>query len=140
MSGPLIVSQATPSLLNAFPGWKLPTHCQLRALITGGGATVTHDEARTTLGVRLAQNAGGLYNLSFTKCLRIGAMHGNCNPASGLSTPDNYRLPIFIWSPGDANAQAGLILVAFLSFAATPDDTAPVDNSQVSIDFWADFG
>lgn len=140
MSGPLIVAQATPELRNAFPGWVLPTHCQLRALITASGATVTHDAAQTTVGVRLAQAAGGLYTLSFTKCRRVGAFHGNCNPSSGLGTPDNFRYPSFVYSAGNANAQAGAISVVFLSFAATPDDAAPVDNSQVAIDFWADFG
>jgi hypothetical protein len=140
MSGPLIVSQATPELRNAFPGWILPTHCYLRAAITASGATVTHDTARTTQGVRLAQAVGGLYSLSFTKCRRVGAFHGNCSPAAGLGTPDNFRYPVFVYSAGDANAQAGLISVVFLSFAATPDDAAPVDNSQVAIDFWVDLG
>jgi len=134
-SSALILAQANPSLLNAFPGWKAPVHIKAQATMTGGGA-VTMTAAQTTPGVVIARAIAGTYTLSFPPCRHIGGLHGHLSPASP-TTPADVRDVRFL-PASDAAAAAGT--VAFSLTNTTNVITDPTAAATIDVDFWADLG
>jgi hypothetical protein len=138
MSASRILGQSVPCLLNAFPGWKQPTHLKMVATISSGVATMVADQ--TTPGVELAQIATGNYTLSFPACRKVGSFNGNVTPATATTVGNHRKVNFGYVGSADANATGGSIVVQTITFEATPAITAPNDGSRVDIDFWADLG
>src|SRR5262245_52578087 len=157
MSNPRIAAQSIPSLLAAFPGWKLPTLVHVRATVAGGaGATTTQTsegaqgEPATTLGWSLTRVTTGVYDLLFPSVRRWanGSLTWTFKSASAagntIVTADE-RTPVIDRSPTNtvprgiaATPQTGRIRVGFLNQAGALADLS--DNVEVACSLWVDLG
>jgi hypothetical protein len=135
-SAAMIAAQAVPGLLNAFPGWKLPTHMRAVANIGAAGAA-TMDPALTTPGLVLTRAIAGTYQLTFPACKHVAEFVGNVAPATP-STAANHRTCHFL-PASDAVANGGAQAFVTLD-AATPSIADPNNGSVLDVSFWADLG
>lgn len=134
---PTIIAQAVPCLLNAFPGWRLPTHIRAVATITTGVITMS-TETPPTPGVLITTAGSGVFALTFPACKNIGAASGNVAPTTP-GTPANFRQVVFaVQNPTAAGAGS-------LTFRTIENDTAtsaadPENGSTIDINCWLDLG
>lgn len=132
MSAAKAISQGVPGLINSFPGWRLPTHCQaIFTTASSGVATLTTN----TPGITVTETGtDGEYAMTFPPCRRAGAFHGNVSPATPGTASNHRHIRFDVPVPG-------LGTVTFRSLAANGGAIAsPNDGSTVEINFWADFG
>lgn len=151
-----IAKEATPSLLVAFPGWKLPTLCHVRALITGGAGVAVvqttegaNGEAPTTSGWAIARDAAGIYNITFPSVRRWApsTFHAmtRTTVAGTLGTTD-LRPAVVDSSPTNTNPRGiaatpatGRIRVGFYTNAGAVPAELPA-ALEINCSVWVDLG
>ncbi len=140
MSASRILAQAVPCLLNSFPGWRQPVHVKLKAVMNGSAAWVV-DEDETTPGLSVS-GATGVYVVTFPAGKHIASVHADVWPAAPETDAQNRKVSV---DPDSAET--------FANEAANPEgqitlytqdlagaETAPVENSELHVDFWVDYG
>lgn len=152
-----IAKEAVPSLLVAFPGWRLPTLVNVRATIGGGAgvATVqttegTNGEAPTTSGWVIARDAAGIYNVTFPSVRRWApsTFHSMTRTVAvnGTFAVTDARQAVIDRSPTNTNPRGiaatpsiGRIRVGFFTNAgAVPAELA--DGLEINLSLWVDLG
>lgn len=142
MSATLILGQAVPCLLNAFPGWKQPVHCQLIATVGASGVAtkVTTGLERTTPGLDIALEGAdsGIYNLTFPACRALGAVHIDVWPDAAATVTEGRKANV---DQDNTSAASGNIRFHCATTDGTENDAvSPVSGSQIRADFWLDLG
>lgn len=152
-----IAKDACPALLAAFPGWKLPTLCSVRATIAGGAGVATvqstegaNGEAPTTSGWSIARDAAGIYNITFPSVRRWapGTFHGMTRTVAtnGTFATTDLRPAVVDRSVTNTNPRGitatpsiGRIRVGFFTNAgAVPAELA--DGLEINCSVWVDLG
>lgn len=136
-----IVAQGVPQQVISFPGWKLPTRIKLRATVGGGAGAPTAVAADTTDGLTITQGTAGIYTVLFPACRAIATPVIVLAPALA-ATFAQWRLlvidTLLTISAQAAPSQSGAIVFHAQTVAGAA--TAPVDGSQIFVEFWADLG
>lgn len=152
-----IAAQAVPGLLIAFPNWKLPTLCNVRATIAGGAGVATVQstegaggEAPTTPGWSIARDAAGIYLITFPSVRRWApsTFHGSARTVAvnGTFAVTDLRHAVVDRSPTNtiprgiaATPSIGRIRVGFFTNAgAVPAELA--DGLEINCSVWVDCG
>lgn len=138
-----ILAQAVPCLLNAFPGWKQPTHCRLVA--QGAGTSVptlvTTGVHRTTPGFTITRSGVGQLNIIFPGGLGCRAVE-DINPQVWCTDPDTAALNLGATVDGDPTLTLGT-LGKFRLLVYGKDDGAAEDleaGDFLHVCFWVDLG
>lgn len=150
MSSAKVIAQATSGPLISFPGWKCPVLLHLKATIGGGAgvATVVADqdattgEVGTTPGMSIARAAAGIYDVTFDPCrsFALGTLKINLATASGgFATAAELRQGLFDRLDANTSAKLGKLRIGFPTNAGAAP-TELLDNSEIHLSFWADFG
>lgn len=152
-----IAKEAVPSLLAAFPGWKLPTLVHVRATIAGGAGVATtqttegaQGEPATTSGWTLVRSAAGIYDLLFPSVRRWapGTLHSTTKTVAtnGTFATTDLRPVVIDRSATNtvprgiaATPSIGRIRLGFFTNAgAIPAELA--DNLELNLSLWVDLG
>jgi hypothetical protein len=137
MSATRILAQSNPALLNAFPGWKQPTHCRLMADIGATGAVVAR-AASTTPGVSIVRDDVGQYTVSFPPCRDIAGIVVNLY-STAPETADGAS-----YATIDANTAETLATLGQFKFhtrrANDGNNEDPPSGDDMDITFWLDLG
>ena len=136
-SSATIIGQAVPILLNAFPGWRQPVHCRLKATIGSTGA-VTAVAAKTTPGVTIVRDTTGIYTVSFPPCRDISDLSVNLLSVAP-ETADGASYATFDANEAETLASLGQFLfqVRRCNDGNVED---PPSGDVMDITFWADMG
>lgn len=147
MSASSIIAQSIPSLLVAFPGWKLPTLIHLRATIGATGAptvqttTGGNGDPASTPGVSIARVSAGVYDLTFPPCRQVawGSLGAIAKTVTaGAFVTADPRVPVLDKSTTNTNATTGKARICFAN--GTAINTELGNGQEVSLSFWADLG
>lgn len=135
---PTILAQAVPCLLNAFPGWKQPTHVRLRATIAGGAGAPTAVAAQTTPGLTISGGTSGVYKILFPNCRNIADVNVQIYSPTPETAAARYHAVV------DADTAETNATTGELAFTTAPaDDGVPeaLPNSNIiEASFWLDLG
>lgn len=150
MSAPKVIAQAANLPLIAFPTWKVPVLIHLKATIGGGAgvATLVTDQDATTgavgstPGVAIARNAAGIYDITFDPCrsIALGTVSIMLGTATGgFAVAAELRQGMFDRLAANTSAKLGKLRIGFPTNAGLAP-TELLDNSEIHVSFWADFG
>lgn len=153
-----IAKDAVPSLLAAFPNWKLPTLVHVRATIGAAGAATVQTtegaqgEPATTQGWSFQKDSGlGLYTLTFPAVRRWapGTLHATTKTQGTAGTfVDGDLRPMVIDRSATntvprgipATPSIGRIRLGFYTNAGSATFTELPSGLEVNLSLWVDCG
>jgi hypothetical protein len=149
MSATRIIAQAVPSLLAAFPGWKLPTLLHLRFTVGATGAPTVQSsvsaagDPATTPGVSVTRQSAGVYNMTFPPCRQVAwgsltSVAKSVSAAGQTFATADPRVPMLDRNTTNTNATTGKARIVFANGTAV--NTELGDGQEVALSFWADLG
>lgn len=150
MSAAKVIGQAVSGPVLSFPGWRIPVLVHLKATIAGGAgvATVVSDmdattgALGTTPGMSIVRQAAGIYDVTFDPCrsIALGTVEIQLGTASGgFATAAELRKGLIDRLAANTSAKLGKLRIGFPTNAGAAP-TELLDNSEIHLSFWADFG
>lgn len=138
MSATLILAQAVPCLLNAFPGWKQPVHCRLVADI-GASGEPTARAGSTTPGITIVRDTTAQYTVSFPACRDLAGINVQIYAVAPETDAAVSHATV------DANEAETLASLGQFKFHTRHDDDGlddadPTEGDVFDITFWLDLG
>lgn len=136
---PTILAQAVPCLLNAFPGWKQPTHCRVRATIGGGSGAATVVAAKTTPGCSVARLATAQYRVTFPNCRDLADVNVQIYQVAPETDANSSSAHVDA-DTTETNAATGRFKFHTFHRDDGLDDAELADGDIIEATFWLDLG